>query len=174
LTSPGVVLLTSSLNTVAYNSEAIEILAFPNNPERLKRQPALLARRIRSMLSTLSSSEGERFVREFKSGSRTYQCRAVTLQPGEMAKETSDATIVLLFEREKSAALSLKQRIWKEFELTERERETIELLVQGMTTKEIAHAMNISPNTVKTYLRQIMAKMRVQTRTGVIGKFLGT
>jgi DNA-binding CsgD family transcriptional regulator len=43
-----------------------------------------------------------------------------------------------------------------------------------MTTKEIAHSMNVSSNTVKTYLRQIMTKMRVSRRTGIIGKIIAT
>jgi DNA-binding CsgD family transcriptional regulator len=32
--------------------------------------------------------------------------------------------------------------------------------------------MNISPNTVKTFLRLIMLKMSVTTRSGVIGKLI--
>jgi DNA-binding CsgD family transcriptional regulator len=41
-----------------------------------------------------------------------------------------------------------------------------------MTTKEIAGSMKVGPNTVKTYLRLIMTKMRVTTRAGIIGKIL--
>jgi len=171
-TSPGILLLTSSLDTVAYNQEALQILAFPNDPNRLKRLPSFLADRIRSKIATRSFIEGQEFVREFKSGSRTYQCRALILQPAKVA--TGKATVALLFERPPAAALSLKRRIWKEFELTRRERQTVELLLQGMTTKEIAHSMNVSSNTVKTYLRQIMTKMRVSRRTGIIGKIIAT
>jgi len=83
-----------------------------------------------------------------------------------------DASIALLIERPPSAALFLKRRTWAEFGLTHRERQTVELLVQGFTTKEIAQSMNISSNTAKTYLRQIMTKMKVSTRTGIIGKIL--
>ena len=173
-TSPGVLLLTSSLDTVAYNREALQILAFPNDPKRLKRLPSFLVGRIRRKVATRSFIEGQQFVRKFKSGSRTYQCRAVTLQVAEMATGRADASIALLFERPPFAALSLKRQIWKDFELTRRERQTVELLLKGMTTKEIAQSMGLSPNTVKTYLRQIMTKMRVSTRTGIIGKIFAT
>jgi DNA-binding CsgD family transcriptional regulator len=169
--SPGVLLLSSSFDTVAYNWEAVRILAFPNNPRRLKRVHAFLGRRIRSRLSTHSSGQGRQFVREFKSGSRTYRCNVVALQPGEVGSGMR-GTIVLLFERQPYAALSLKRKVWKEFDLTPRQCQTVELLVRGMTTKEIAQSMNISPNTVKTYLRHIMAKMRVATRVGIVGKVL--
>ena len=83
-----------------------------------------------------------------------------------------DEIIALLFERQPSTTASLKRQIWKEFELTERQGQTVELLLLGMTTKEIAQSMNISSNTVKTYLRLIMAKMRVTTRAGIVGKIL--
>jgi len=98
----------------------------------------------------------------------------VTLQFAEVATGRADASIALLFERPPFAELSLKRRVWKDFELTRRERQTVELLLQGMTTKEIAQSMGLSPNTVKTYLRQIMTKMRVSTRTGIIGKIFAT
>jgi len=83
-------------------------------------------------------------------------------------------TIALLLERQPSTLLSLKRRTWDEFKLTQRERQTIELLLKGMTNKEIALSMNISPTTVKTYLRQIMTKMRVPTRAAIVGKILVT
>lgn len=174
--SPGVLLLTSSLHTVAYNWEAAQILAFPEDPERLKRLSAFLASQIRSKLSTGSSrnKKGQQFVSAFKSGIRTYQCRTVNLHPGETGSGTGATTIALLLERQAPAALLLKRRIWEEFGLTHRERQTVELLLQGMTTKEIAGSLQVSPNTVKTYLRLIMTKMRVTTRSGIVGKILAT
>jgi len=171
---PGVLLLTSSLDTIAYSWEAVQILAFPNDPGRIKRLSAFLAGRIRSRLSTHPSTEGLQFVREFKSGTRTYVCRAVNLHAGEIGTPMGETTIALLLERQPSAALSLKRRIWEEFGLTQRERQTVELLLLGMTTKEIAQSMKVSPNTIKTYLRLIMTKMRVTTRAGIIGKILAT
>ena len=59
-----------------------------------------------------------------------------------------------------------------EFRLTHRESQCVALLLQGMTTKEIAQVINLSPNTVKSFLRLIMAKMDVSTRSGVVGKIL--
>ena len=171
-TSPGVLLLSSSLDAVAYNSEALQILAFPNNPRRIKRRSAFLARRVRSRLSIRSSIDGQQFVNEFRSGTRTYQCRAVNLYAGELGAAMVDTPIALLLERQPAAALSLKRRMWKEFNLSQRERQTVDLVLRGMTTKEIAGSMKVSPNTVKTYLRLIMTKMRVTTRAGIIGKIL--
>jgi DNA-binding CsgD family transcriptional regulator len=63
-------------------------------------------------------------------------------------------------------------RIAAKFQLTQRERETLEFLVQGYTSKEIARRMEISPNTVKAFIRIIMIKTGTTTRSGIIGKVL--
>ncbi len=49
-------------------------------------------------------------------------------------------------------------------ELSERERQVLELLVTGMTNREIADALVITENTVKTYLGNILAKLHLQNR----------
>ena len=58
------------------------------------------------------------------------------------------------------------------FQLTDREIEAVQHLADGLTSKEIAQRMNISPNTVKVFLRLVMLKMGVTTRSGVIGKLV--
>ena len=58
----------------------------------------------------------------------------------------------------------------KQFRLTQREQETVGLLTLGLTSKEIASRMNISPNTVKAFFRLVMTKMAVSTRSGIVGK----
>ena len=49
--------------------------------------------------------------------------------------------------------------------LTERELEVLACLSQGLGNKEIATALNISENTVKTHVRSILAKLGVRSRT---------
>ena len=76
----------------------------------------------------------------------------------------------VLIERE-SQPLDLLQ-ISAKFGFTHREAVAVQFLMQGLTSKEIATRMSISPNTVKAFLRLAMLKAGVTTRSGIIGKFL--
>jgi len=72
------------------------------------------------------------------------------------------------------SSYSALAEISEQFDLTQRERETVEFLLQGLTSKEIATRMQISPNTVKAFLRLVMVKMKVSTRSGIAGKLAGS
>ena len=166
---PGFLLLDNSFGPIASNEEAIRILTFPNAPERVKRIDIFLADKIRTGLVNRHPSNGFDFVREFKSGKRRYFCRSFQIETNNKSMPLLTA---LLLERSCSGIMAVAQ-LGLEFELTQREKETVELLVQGLTSKEIANRMNISPNTVKAFLRIVMVKMGVSTRSGILGKVIG-
>jgi len=50
-------------------------------------------------------------------------------------------------------------------DLTGQERQILELIGQGKTNKQIAHAMHLSPHTVKNRVTSILAKLGVERRT---------
>ena len=54
--------------------------------------------------------------------------------------------------------------------LTDREREVLVLLARGLTNKEIAHQLTITPNTVKRHLKSLFAKLDVNTRSAASAK----
>jgi len=56
--------------------------------------------------------------------------------------------------------------------LSRREKETLEFLVQGLATKEIADRLDLSIHTVDTHLRNIYRKLHVHSRAGAVGKML--
>lgn len=49
--------------------------------------------------------------------------------------------------------------------LTERELDVLQYITQGLGNKEIATALNISQNTVKTHVRRILGKLNLRSRT---------
>ncbi len=57
--------------------------------------------------------------------------------------------------------------------LTEREREVLDLLAQGLTNKEIAEKLFITTNTVKRHLKAIFEKLDVHTRSAATAKVAG-
>ncbi|MBI4200287.1 MAG: response regulator transcription factor [Chloroflexi bacterium] len=52
--------------------------------------------------------------------------------------------------------------------LTQREQEVLRMVAAGATNKDVAQALNISPETVKFHLRNIMQKLHLQNRAQVI------
>ena len=61
----------------------------------------------------------------------------------------------------------------KNMNLTPREQQILEKLVQGSLYKEIAWDLGIGVETVRTHLRNIYKKLQVRTRTEAVVKYLG-
>jgi DNA-binding NarL/FixJ family response regulator len=58
--------------------------------------------------------------------------------------------------------------------LTQREREIFDLLAEGLTGEEIATRLTVSPETVRTHIRNGMEKLDANTRTGAVVQALKT
>jgi DNA-binding CsgD family transcriptional regulator len=173
LARPGLAVVDRSLNLVALNLEAIQILTFPAPPDEIANLEGWLTKRIRKDLVDRRSPAALNFVERFKSSKRTYHCRSFPLNLNGNAQVPGHPALVLLLERSTDGAIKLNE-ISTRFGLTPREQETVKLLFEGLTSKEIADRMKISPNTVKAFLRLVMVKMGVSTRSGIIGKIAGS
>ncbi|MDN3646521.1 response regulator transcription factor [Pontixanthobacter aestiaquae] len=66
------------------------------------------------------------------------------------------------FERNHAALRSLK--------ISDRELEVLEAIASGKTNKEIARALDISPNTIKTHVASLFSKLEVDRRMRAIEK----
>lgn len=67
-------------------------------------------------------------------------------------------------------AVVSKQGYTPDAGLSKREIEVLECLAQGMTTSQIAEALFISDNTVKTHVRRILEKLEAGNRTEAVSK----
>lgn len=171
IATPGFMLLDTSLHPVAFSPELLRILAYPTKPERVKQPSLFVFDKVRSSLVNHQSGHDLEFVKLYKSGNRRYTCRSFRLECSENGK--ARYWVGILLERYSSGVTAVIE-LSKHFDLTCRERETVEFLLQGLTSKEIAIRMNISPNTVKAFLRLVMVKMDVSTRSGIVGKIVAS
>lgn len=59
-----------------------------------------------------------------------------------------------------------------DYGLSARENEILQQLVNGLTKKQIAEHLFLSPHTIDGHIRNIYAKLQVHTRTGAVAKAL--
>jgi DNA-binding CsgD family transcriptional regulator len=168
--SDGFLLLNSSMVPIFINRTAADILAYPKRPGDLRKGlDEFLVGKVRAVLLSKESARTPTLVSEFRSGRREYQCRAYSI--GSSVREDPEASLAVILQRGVAGAFSVN-RVSERFHLSDREREVMQYLVNGLTTKQIANGMAISPNTVKAFLRMIMVKMGVSTRSAVVAKAL--
>ncbi|HXU79171.1 MAG TPA: response regulator transcription factor [Methylomirabilota bacterium] len=65
-----------------------------------------------------------------------------------------------------------KQTGEKQVHLSPREESVLNCLAKGLTYKQIADQLDISIDTIRTYLRRIYEKLHVQSRTEAVAKYL--
>jgi len=174
LSPEGFLLLDCQMKPIYFNRAAADILSYPRKLESQKKREVeeFFESKVRSMLVSSQPSREPGIVTRFRSGRRLYMCRAfkVNFEPSR----DSQQLLAVVIERGHGSAIPLLLASEK-FRLTTREQEVLHFLANaGLTTKEIAMRMEISPNTVKAFLRLIMVKMGVSTRSGIVGKVLTT
>lgn len=114
------------------------------------------------------------YIDKIKSGRRWYGVRGTHIwnyASMEQAKEVQEKSCLFMFERlvPDEFNLSVSFRKWR---LNEREQELVHLLMAGQTNMEIAKHLDISINTVKGYLKLLMRRLGVNSRTRIISRIL--
>jgi DNA-binding CsgD family transcriptional regulator len=75
-----------------------------------------------------------------------------------------------LSQRSAPAAFARNAAAQASLGLTGQEMKVLERLAAGQSNKEIARTLGLSPNTVKTHLASLFAKLDVARRTQAVGK----
>ncbi|RKG71776.1 DNA-binding response regulator [Corallococcus sp. CA054B] len=91
--------------------------------------------------------------------------------------DEADRELLHLFHAECGALLGLPEPTREEapgVRLTPRERQTLELLLQGLGDKQIAARLGISRFTVNQYTKTLYRRFGVQSRTALIARLLGS
>jgi len=166
---PGLILLGPGNAILACNTEAVRIVAFPSASAAPKKVHSMILEKLQISHPSMSQGETAVDVREIVSGRRRYLC---TKQCLDMHGPERSRTTAVLLDRIGNPEVTMHE-LCSRFHLTARERQAVGHLVKGMTSKEIAQAMGISTNTVKSFLRLVMTKAGVSTRAGLIGRVAG-
>jgi len=165
----GLLIIDSRKRPVYVNAEAIRILAYPEDPEKIKSSGSYLTKRIRSVVLNGEGTAPLPAIQGFISGRRHYLCRFFVFESN--SNNPLALTVAVLMERAHQLPFLLSS-MTEQFHFTRREKEAVRLLFEGLTSKEIAGQMQISPNTVKAFLRFVMVKMGVSTRLAILTKIL--
>lgn len=95
---------------------------------------------------------------------RSVHAGAIWLQSSIGDRVGQDYSRILTSERIEQCD-SAKESLADPATLSERERQVLQLVVRGMTNREVARQLNISVATAKTHVRNILKRLGVSDRT---------
>jgi DNA-binding CsgD family transcriptional regulator len=167
----GIVLMDASYHPLAVDNGAAAVLTALSRERRGEFGPVLpladmVARELRDLMFSFQNDDIANTSVYFSVDSSTYTARAFHLEP---QNGFGRSLIVLYLSKDVSAEDSLGLTAF-EYRLTARERETLLGMVMGLTNKELAQRMDISPSTAKAFVRMVMAKMGVTKRAAVVAR----
>jgi DNA-binding CsgD family transcriptional regulator len=164
----GFLLTDQNFKPVYANGTAVWILTYPLESTGLVNAAGLIQQRLRSIFRTDTYTD-RMAPMLFPAGERRYFCRPFRLDSSR--GRTDESMVGFLLARHHQECVDISEASGR-FHLSAREGETLRHLINGLTTKEVAGRMNISPNTVKQFIRLIMSKMGVSTRLAMVHKVL--
>jgi DNA-binding CsgD family transcriptional regulator len=165
----GIVLVDSTLKPIAVDKGAQAILDEVDGHCGGGDGGASLPRDILNALRARTLSQLDAALMYVSAGGRSYSCRSFSVK--SRTGGFPETVLALYLKRELSVAEAVHQ-VGVEYSLTDREQEALIGVAMGLTSKELAVRMKISPNTVKAFLRLIMVKMGATTRAGIVGRLL--
>jgi DNA-binding CsgD family transcriptional regulator len=162
----GLVLMDLSLNSIAVDTGAAAILNHASKPGVRLELASCLPRELMETLGRREATDVAPFKTHVLIGKKDYSCTAYRLE----CHNGIFAQNVVALHLEKASDVDVVYDVIAKYQLTTREMEALRGILMGLANKELAVRMNISPNTVKAFLRLIMIKMGVTTRSEMFAK----
>lgn len=121
------------------------------------------------VIALTSFKEGELIRNALESGAIGYLLKDVSADDLAMAIRAAHAGRVTLSpEVAQSLVETANQPPVPGLDLTEREREVLGLMIQGLNNTQIAGKLIVSPSTIKSHVSNILSKLGVASRTEAV------
>ncbi len=163
----GIIFMDANYHPIASDRGAEAILSELQGDNGSR--PGELPAQILSVLHGRPKGDLDRTSVHLKAGSREYTLRIFVISP---QNGFQSAPIFALHLKREVSVMDAVHQVGIDYHLTDREQEVLLGVSMGLTSKELATRMNISPNTVKAFLRMLMLKMGASNRAGIVGKLL--
>jgi DNA-binding CsgD family transcriptional regulator len=162
---PGLMMLDDDGRTVAMTPAAERWLQ--ELDEQQKRLPEVI-RQVASAAGGLDDSH-EPEAHSARARVRAPSGRWLVVHGSRVAPGSEhEATTAVIIEEAKPSEIA--PIIIEAYELSEREAELTRLVLQGLSTKEIAGTLFLSPYTVQDYLKSVFEKLGVRSRRELVAK----
>jgi len=168
---------------VFYNAETYHILSlssslskeetssFPDISFLCSRWKELLDKELDELKESGEGEKGTGFIDMLQSRRRRYTVKGIVLSGQPSALQQQEKQYLFILERFNPDSVNLSM-IFRQWNLNHREEDIARLLLADRSNKEIAHALGLSLNTVKGYMKLLMRKLGVNSRAGIIANFL--
>ena len=162
----GLVLVDHALKPIAFDRGAVAILSHSNQSGNLETD-LFIPKEILDFVVSCKPGVDRSSKTHFHTPMGRYRVRTyhVEVYNGSF----SGPLFAIHFEKGSTAEHAVRE-FAAEYHLTDREQEALIGMLKGLSSKQLAVEMKISPNTVKAHLRLIMVKMGVDTRAGIVAK----
>jgi len=165
----GILLTDLSVSVAAFDNCAASILAAIQTENGRGPELAPLPAELVSVLINRPAAELDNRRITFRTASGECICRVSVLHPYNSRVGQPMLALHLYQSTDLNDEI---EEFAAEHELTPRERQTLLGIANGLTCKEIAGELDLSPNTVKSFLRLLMVKIGVARRGEIISKVL--
>ncbi|NUU62260.1 helix-turn-helix transcriptional regulator [Paenibacillus agri] len=161
----GILVLSHELNPIASNGQARKWLSMLGEWEQL--EPEILPSPVRAVCSrALAELTAEHQPSKAKICLRLPSGHYLGIAASILDESSGQVQLAVTFEPAQIA--DILPLIAESYGLSSREKEIVEQISKGLSTKELAHNLHISTYTVQDHLKSIFTKTRVTSRRELI------
>lgn len=165
----GLLLMTMSMELLTMDEGARWILSKESPPGEPFDARQLLPGDIHDTLHGIEHTDFPTAKLRLRLRNSSYTGRVFLLR---MPQEQEPQAVLALHIQKDLSVARTTELLATEYNLTDREQQALMAIANGLTGKEVAEQMKVSPNTVKSFLRIIMLKIGVGSRAALLGRLL--